>query len=311
MKILRDADSERDRLTEAFAKRGSIDFVQHRLGGTAVRLATCGASCEVMLHGAHVVSYKPAGSDEVMWLSHEAKAEPGRGIRGGVPVCWPWFATHDSDPSKPDHGFVRKIAWQVYETSASQDACSITLGFETADEHAELWDGKASLRLTVRLSDHLRIDLETTNTGQTEFQLSEALHTYFAISDIEAVAVAGLHGAEYLDKLQDNARFTQSGKIRISAEIDRIYQNVTAPALIEDPGLKRKIRVAKEGSTSCVVWNPWIEKSTRLSDMPPEAYRTMVCVETTNAGGDVITLKPRDSHRLSALIGVEPIKENS
>ncbi len=302
-----DAVTELDRLNEAFAKRGSIDFVQHRLGGTAARLATGGASCEVMLHGAHVVSYRPANSGEVMWLSPDAKCEPGRGIRGGVPVCWPWFATHATDPSKPDHGFVRKTPWLVYETSASPNTCSVTLGFETTPEHAKLWHGKASLSLTVQLSDHLRIDLETINTGNEPFDLSQALHTYFAISDIEAIAVAGLDGADYLDKLQDNARCKQTGKISISAEIDRIYQNVTAPAVIEDAGAKRKIRIANEGSSSCVVWNPWVEKSTRLTDMPPGAYRTMVCVETTNAGGDVITLNPRDSHRLSALIGVEPI----
>ena len=181
------------------------------------------------------------------------------------------------------------------------------LTFDFAPEHAALWLGEADLRLVVSLTDKLQVDLTTQNTGVAGFDLTEALHTYFAIGSIAEIAVRGLEGGTYQDKLQDYAVQSQQGAITFPGEVDRIYEDTAADVLIDDRGNARRIRVAKAGSTSTVVWNPWIEKSKRLSGMTDDGYLGMVCVETTNAGGDVVTLEPRATHRLSTILSVEPL----
>ena len=298
-------DSDVDRLNAAFGRPGAVSFAAHALGGPAAQLVTEHASAVVALHGAHVLSYKPKAGAEVLWMSPEARIALGHGIRGGIPVCWPWFATHATDPTRPDHGFVRKAPWQLVRTDIGSGTAELELAFATSPEHAGLWPHQAELRVLVTLYDKLRLDLTTRNTGPTPFHLTQALHTYFAVGNIADVAVRGLEGRSYQDKLQDYAVTEQRGPITFAGEVDRIYENTRDDVLIEDPGNRRRVRVAKAGSTSTVVWNPWIEKAKRLSDMPPAGYLGMLCVETANAGGDVVTLNPRDSHRLTTILSVE------
>lgn len=299
--------SDAAHLNATFGIPGVASFAKHTLGGVVAQLSTRHASALVAIHGAHVLSFRPNAGPDVLWMSSEAGISPGRGIRGGIPVCWPWFATHASDPSKPDHGFVRKSPWRVVSTTSANATAQIEFAFATGPEHAGLWEGQADLRVLVSLSDKLRVDLTTLNTGEAPFALTQALHTYFAVSNIAGVAIRGLDGRSYQDKLQDYAIVAQRGPITFSGEVDRIYQGTTDDVVIDDPGNHRGIRIAKDGSTSTVVWNPWIEKSQRLSDMPPGGYLGMVCVETTNAGGDVVTLKPRDTHRLTTVLSVESL----
>jgi D-hexose-6-phosphate mutarotase len=300
-------DSDVEQLNVSYGRPGAVSFAEHGLGGPAAHLVTADASAIVAIHGAHVLSFLPKQGGEVLWMSPEARIAPGQGIRGGIPVCWPWFAAHETDASKPDHGFVRKAPWRVVRTAAENGAAEIELTFAAMDEYAALWSGKAQLKLAVSLSDKLRVELTTQNLDASNIELTEALHTYFAIGNIADITVRGLAGRSYRDKLQNYAVIEQKGAITFAGEVDRIYQETTDDVVIEDPGNSRKIRVAKAGSTSTVVWNPWIEKSKRLSDMPAQGYLGMVCVETTNAGGDVVTLKPRDTHRLTTVLSVEPL----
>lgn len=294
-------------LNDAFGRDGAVTFVDHELGGIAARLSSGRAEAHVALHGAHVLSFVPAGGRDVLWMSPEARIADDRGIRGGIPVCWPWFAAHATDPAKPDHGFVRKRPWRVSRVAAGEGRVEIEFANITrpADEH--LWDGQADLSLTVTLTDRLTLDLTTRNTGAKPLALTQALHSYFSVGAIAETEVAGLEGVSYLDKLQDFARVAQSGVIRFAGEVDRIYEDTEGEVAILDRRNARVIRIAKSGSRSTVVWNPAVEKSLRLSDMTPDGYLGMVCVETTNAGGDVITLKPREEHRLSMTVGVEPL----
>lgn len=284
-----------------------MSFIDHKLGGVAAELVTENASAHVALHGAHVLSFTPRGAKDVLWMSPEARIADGQGIRGGIPVCWPWFATHATDPSKPDHGFVRKRPWRVSSTSATPGRAEIAFAHGTVEGDEALWPGRAELLLTVTLTDRLQVDLMTRNVGAEPFELTQALHTYFAVGDITDTLVEGLDGRSYLDKLQGNKRLEQSGGITFDGEVDRIYLDTADDVTIMDRENARTILVAKSGSRSTVVWNPAVEKSLRLSDMPPGAYRGMVCVETTNAGGDVITLQPRDEHRLSTILSLEPL----
>ncbi|MDO9384353.1 MAG: D-hexose-6-phosphate mutarotase [Hyphomicrobiaceae bacterium] len=300
-------DSDVEQLNATFGRPGAVSFAEHELGGPVAQLVTAHASAIVAIHGAHVLSFLPKEGREVLWMSPQARIAPGQGIRGGIPVCWPWFATHASDTSKPDHGFVRKAPWRVVRSAAENGSAEIELTFAAMGEYAALWPGKAELKVVVSLSDRLRVELATQNLGDATIELTEALHTYFAIGNIADVTVRGLEGRSYRDKLQDYAVITQQGAITFAGEVDRIYEDTLDDVVIEDPGHGRKIRVAKAGSTSTVVWNPWIEKSQRLSDMPAQGYLGMVCVETANAGGDVVTLEPRDTHRLTTVLSVEPL----
>lgn len=300
-------DSDLEHLNATFARPGAVSFVASKLGGIAAQLVTPEGVAEVALHGAHVLSFVPRGGAPVLWMSPEARIAKGEGIRGGIPVCWPWFAAHASDATKPDHGFVRKALWQVVRTTAGDGAAGIELTFPAMSAYASLWPHAAALSLVVTLSDRLSVTLETVNTGDTAFELTQALHSYFAVKAIDDVEVLGLDGVEYLDKLEAYARKTQQASITFAGEVDRIYEDTTGDVVIRDKCNARAIRVAKDGSRSTVVWNPWIEKSARLSHMPAECYRGMVCVETTNAGGDVVTLEPRATHRLTTILSTEPL----
>lgn len=298
--------TDRSRLNETFGKSEAVTFFDSNLGGLAVELKTPQAIATVALHGAHVLDFRPKDAKEVLWMSPSARIAEGQGIRGGIPVCWPWFAAHATDPSKPDHGFVRKTSWEVVRTWHSGET-GIELMFPFTEQVTSLWSGRADLRVNVSLTDKLTVELVTTNAGPEPIALTQALHTYFAVAEISQTSVHGLEDVAYLDKLQDYRRLRQQGPIRFAGEVDRIYESTQDDVVIADPGNARNIRVAKAGSHSTVVWNPWIEKSARLSDMPPDSYRGMVCVETTNAGGDVVTLAPRNTHRLATTISVEPL----
>ena len=290
----------------AFRIPGRLDFEASALGGPVARLAHGAAQVLVALHGAQVLNWTFAG-DGLLWLSPTARIRPGKGLRGGIPVCWPWFGDHPTDVSKPAHGFVRHRAWTVASTSATQDAVAITLAAATTPADHALWPHQAEARLTVTLGATLSLALETRNAGPAAMPLTAALHTYFRVSDIANVTVTGLEGLSYLDKLQGFARETQAGPIHVAGEVDRIYLGDTSSITLHDAGPKRRLHIASSGSRSAVVWNPWDQKTARLGDMgSPDAFRQMLCIETANAGDDVITLAPGTSHTLTSNYRLEP-----
>lgn len=188
-------------LNASFGRPGAVAFAQHELGGVVAHLVSAGSSATVALHGAHVLSFQPKGGREVLWMSPQAVIAPGEGIRGGIPVCWPWFAAHATDPGKPDHGFVRKSVWTVVKTGSEAGAAQIELEFPFETKHAALWPAQAHVGVTITLTDTLRVDLVTRNTGASQFELTEALHTYFAVGNVADIAVLGLQDRSYQDKL--------------------------------------------------------------------------------------------------------------
>ena len=274
-----------------------LAFEASPLGGTIARLVHGNAQALVALHGAQVLNWTIDGIG-LLWLSPVARIRAGKGLRGGIPVCWPWFGD-SPDPGKPAHGFVRHREWQVVGTAAAGDGVSITLGTAATDADRALWPHHAEARLTVTLGAKLALALETRNTGPASFPLTQALHAYFRVSDIAAVSVTGLEGRSYLDKLDGFARKRQSGPIGFAGEVDRIYVGDTASITLEDGDNGRRLSIASAGSKSAVVWNPWTDKTARLGDMgSPDAFRQMLCIETANAGCDVVTLSPGAAHVL-------------
>lgn len=295
-------------LNQRFAIGNHVQFKEITEGMIIAEIANQHAIANIALQGAHIATFQPRGEEPVIWLSPNAKFAPGKSIRGGVPVCWPWFGAHKTDSKLPGHGYARTVPWEVLETKALPDG-STFLRFKLIENDATRAQGPhaATAQLEVTVGKTLRVELITTNAGAKAFELGEALHTYFQISDVAKVSIRGLENCTYLDKVQDFARFTQKDGIVIDSEVDRVYINTTADCVIEDKGLKRAIRIAKQGSMSTVVWNPWVEKGKEMGDLGENGHRGMVCVESGNAWENVVVLAPGETHKLAAVYSVEKL----
>lgn len=292
-----------DKLQAAFGLEGRLNFFVSELGGVVAKVTTEDSDALIALQGAQVLSWIPQGYRETLWLSPDARLGTGKAVRGGIPVCWPWFGAHPCTPSKPSHGVARTAVWDIAGSALTQDGVVIKFRLPDANDTAT----GLSARLEVTVGPDLGLALLTRNTGQQTVQLTQALHSYFLVGDIDDVSIAGLEGCAYIDALAEGLRRQQSGLITIGEEVDRIYQGVSRPVVIHDGRLRRRIEIENGGSQSCIVWNPWIAKSERLGDMGPQGYRAMVCVETANAGDDTVQLKAGAEHELRAKIGVKPM----
>ncbi len=295
-----------DALNQRFGLQGQLHFA--RGPGELATAFVSGPKAEgsVVLQGAHVLHFQPRGQAPVLWHSERSFFAPGRPIRGGIPVCWPWFGTHPTDPGKPGHGFARILGWEVLGTSSGPTGVAIDLGLTQQPSTLQLWPHPFSLRLRASFGEQLQVELHVANTGDQPFTFSGALHSYFAVSQSNHISIAGLEGSPYFDKVGAAPQY-QEGPVTITGETDRVYQETTAECQIADPGLQRRICIAKAGSQSTVVWNPWIAKAARTEDFGDQEYQAMVCVETANAAPDQRTLTPGAAHCLQTSIRVEPI----
>lgn len=273
-------------------------------GLTRLRINTALATAEITLEGAHITQFQPAGAEPVLFLSRSSYFAPGKPIRGGVPICFPWFGGRAGRPDSPAHGFARLRKWEV-ESLAAAESGSVTAVFRLAsdDDTRAQWPHDFIARLRVEISQQLTMTLAVENTGDAPLRFEEALHTYFAVSDVREVSVTGLEGAAYLDKT-DGLQRKQLGAepLRIVAETDRVFPATTATCIIDDPDLKRRIIVEKSGSQTTVVWNPWIAKAAAMPDFGDTEWPQMLCIETANTGTDAITLAPGFGHAMSATI---------
>lgn len=296
-------------LNQKFAIAGQLEFTAETNGLVVARIANNHAQSAIALQGAHILAFRPNAEAPLIWLSPAVKLAPGKSIRGGVPVCWPWFGAHATESGFPAHGFARTVLWQVAASEALPDG-STRISFELPQSSipATQWPYACRARNIVTVGKTLTVELVTENTGNAPFKIGEALHTYFAISDVDNVRITGLEDCAYLDKVDDWKRKTQAGAITITSEVDRLYVNTEADCLIEDRGLKRRIRIVKCGSRSTVVWNPWFEKAAKMGDFGSDTgYRGMVCVESVNAAENVVSVAPGAIHALSVVYSTEKI----
>lgn len=294
-------------LNQKFAITGQLEFIQDAGGLIIARISNKHAQSDIALQGAHVMTFQPKGGKPVIWLSPVAKPVQGKSIRGGIPVCWPWFGAHATESSFPGHGFARTVPWVVVSSQALADGSTCVI-FELPKNSIPpaQWPHACRARLAVTVGKALAVELTTENTGDAAFEIGEALHTYFAISDVDDMSIAGLEGCTYLDKVGIAQSRTQQDAIKISSEVDRIYIDTEADCLIEDRGWNRRIRIAKSGSRSTVVWNPWVEKSTKMGDFGSDTgYRGMLCVESANAASNVVTVSPGETHSLRVVYSTE------
>jgi len=258
------------------------------------------ADAKIALQGAHLFHYAVKEKAPLLWLSKAAYFEEGKAIRGGVPLCFPWFGKKKEDPMLPQHGFARTSLWRVILEEESSDGSShVRLELTATPETLKLWNYSFNVTLDITIADKLTMALTTTNTDTKPFELSAALHTYFAISHIESVSIEGLEGKRYYNNL-DGKAYIQEGKVIFKEEVDRVYFEPSKSVILSDS--KRQLNLQHEGSNSVVVWNPWLEKSQQMADMLDDEYETMVCIESANAHEDARTLNPGERHTLKAII---------
>jgi glucose-6-phosphate 1-epimerase len=277
-------------------------------GGLArLNLATPLCTAEMYLHGAHVCRWQPRSHPHpVLWMSGRSLFEPGRPIRGGVPICFPWFGPNPRQPQAPIHGVVRTQAWELEAVTVDPDGSVVAALALAANDISRAFDpAEFSLRCTVRFGATLDLALAVTNAGASAMRFEEALHTYLAVGDVRRVSVSGLDRAEYYDKTDGMKRKRQEGAVAIAAETDRLYVDTAGAITLDDPALGRRIVISKTGSQASVVWNPWIAKSAAMPDFGDEEWTGMTCVETVNAADNAVTLGPGEQHTMTATISVE------
>lgn len=265
------------------------------------------AEARIYLHGAHVAHFQPAGEKAVLFLSSKSWFQSGKPIRGGVPICYPWFGAKPDDPTAPAHGFARLQEWTVSAISElPRGEIGVILELYESEDSLRWWPHPFQVEHRIRVGRELSMSLVTRNTGKSPFTIHEALHSYFSVGDARQVSVTGLEGATYIDKMRGMNRFAEgNGAIRITAETDRHYVGTHSAVTIHDPLLSRRITVSKSESASTVVWNPWIAKAAAMPDFGDDEWPAMLCVETANAADDAVAVAPGQNHEMQAIISVE------
>lgn len=250
----------------------------------------------------------------MFWLSPLALPEPAA-IRGGVPVCWPWFGRQGMPEGAMQHGPVRIRAWEVSCVHADGPECvSIDLvpsAPASADDPMGHYANDLQLSLRIDVDENLTQTLHTFNRGEDDYTLTQGLHAYFAVTQAEAICIEGLRGLHYDDKLAGTAGLLQATDFRLETACDRVYHQVSGTAqhryTLLDADARRKIQITTKGSQSVVVWNPGAVGARAMADVPDDAWTQFFCVEATNAGDDHITLAPGDHHRLVQRVQVTPL----
>lgn len=294
-----------EQLNERFGLEGKVNFFSDKGELVFVEINTPNAKAQISLYGAQLVSFVPVGQQDIIWMSERSLFEEGKAIRGGIPLCFPWFGPHATDKTKPQHGFARLQYWEVKTVEETADEeIMIELILQQSESSLALWPYAFNAIAQFIIGKNLAVKLTVSNTGNESFEYSDALHTYFNISNIDTIAIEGLQDAAYYDAFGTNLKTQHPALLYFNTETNRRYVNTTADCIIHDEGRNRKITVAKTGSKVTVVWNPGEETTKTISDMLPEGYKTFVCVEPANAypGIDMITLAPGQSHSLGTFI---------
>jgi len=313
-------------LENKFAIPGVLGFEKTASGLVAARIASPAAEATIYMQGAHVTHWKPAGHAPAIFLSQRAEFAPGKPIRGGVPIVFPWFGDRHDGKAGPQHGFARISEWELAFAAMAGD--DLHLAFTLAPNQLSHSLGFDHFKLGYRVTVGRTLTLEMTvandsgNGGARPGQMSaaevaalgaplvfeQALHTYYAVADARKVAIDGLGGTTYLDKVDDFKRKLQPpGPLKFQGRTDRPYLNTAATCVLHDPAGARRIVIEKSGSNSTVVWNPWQEFTAKMVDMEPDAWLHMTAIETANVGENAVTLKPGESHTMRAHISIEKI----
>jgi glucose-6-phosphate 1-epimerase len=272
-----------------------------------VQISSSLCAAEMYLHGAHVTSWKPAGGDEVLFLSAKSQWTDGQAIRGGIPICFPWFRAKANDPKAPAHGFVRTKVWQL-ESILEEDYAVVVTMLTESDEHTRRWwPGDFRLVHRATFGSQLKMELVCTNTGTTPLRFEEALHTYNRVANVQDVRVTGLDTVRFLDNTDSNKEKMQRGDLAIGSQTDSAYMNTPVTVELSDPKIRRQIRLTKTNSLTTVVWNPWREKASELRDLGEDQWTNFLCIEASNILDAAVDLEPGQKHSMTAILSVEKL----
>lgn len=293
-----------EELNRRFAIPGSAEVLEGNGQLPKVRITTPKAIGEIYLHGANVTSWRPAGAEEVLFLSSHSKWKDGSEIRGGIPICFPWFRAKADNPKAPAHGFVRTKAWQLESVSGNGDTVTVSMSTGNDESTPNWWPGDFRLVHRATFASELKLELAVTNTGTTPLHFEEALHTYHKVGHVNNIRVRGLDGVPYLDNTDSNREKTQHGDVVITTQTDNAYIDTDDALELVDPELHRRIRITKENSFTTIVWNPWTQGAQLLSDLGDHEWQQFVCAEASNILARGVNLAPREQHSMTVTIGV-------
>jgi glucose-6-phosphate 1-epimerase len=281
------------------------------------RISSDRAELLIAQQGAQVLSYQQVGEPPLLWLSDQAIFRQGKSVRAGVPVCWPWFGNLQRNPEAvqamyqgtpaPAHGLARTRDWKLLGIKEVGE--TLRIEFELPEARGDLpgWPHDVELKLVVEMGADLTLSLTSRNMGNTPVTISQALHSYFAVSDVRQARVEGVDGLGYIETLAGWEQRQQQGALTFAGETDRIYLNTPQTLSIVDPHWNRRITLTSSSSRSAVIWNPWTERAKELADMADDGWQRMLCIETANVWDDLVELKRGASHSLGVQIGCENI----
>lgn len=296
-------------LNSQFGIEGQVKFIEVKGGLHFIHIKNKKASALISVYAGQVLSFKPAHqSEDVLFFSDCAFFTEGKAMRGGIPICWPWFGDAPFNPAHPSHGFVRNNTWQVsaVETLINGDT-KVILDFFDSDETREIWPYQFHLSLEITVSDSLTLNLVTRNTGDKVFSITEALHTYFNVGDSAQCHIFGLEKTEYLDKAEEYVPVCQVGAITVNEALDHIFLNEGDNLSISDPVLNRNINISSSGNKNVVVWNPGPDGAEKMQDLNQQDYKRFVCVEIANTASNIVTIEPKTEYSMLTKYNVEKL----
>ena len=287
-----------------FGELAGVELVSTH-GMPSVRVRTQAATGLVFLQGAHVAEWVPAGQAPVIWMSEKAVYRAGKALRGGIPICFPWFGNHPEHKAYPAHGFTRTKELKYLGARATADGgAELELMLEDDAATFAFFPHAFEARLRVAFGKTLELAFTVMNRGSDSFSFEEALHSYFRVADVREASIVGLSGATYHDKVRAMAEFIETApELRLTGETDRVYESHAACTIVDPPG-KRSLRVEKTHSHTTVVWNPWTERAAEMADLGADAWSSMVCVESANVADARVTLAPGERHTLGVAVSV-------
>jgi len=267
-----------------------------------VELKSGFSKARISLYGAQVLSFTPKGEQDLLFLSKDSYYQEGKAIRGGIPVCWPWFGAHPTDTTKASHGFARLSKWQVKSTSIKNDNLNLQLELNDTESTRKIWPYKFKAIISITVGETLNVELMTINTDKLPFTITSALHSYLNISNSETITISGLKDIQYMDDVKNIECQQDDALLSLQGEIDRRYINTSSACTIDDSKFNRKIKISKQGSETTVIWNPGAVLAKKMADLGDMEYLNMVCIEAANTLNDSICIQPGQRHSLNTTL---------
>ena len=291
-----------EQLNRDFGIANQLEVVAGQGDLPMLKISNRNATALISVYAGQVLSFQPvAQAEDVLFVSQQSAFAEGKAIRGGIPVCWPWFGPDPKGLQRPNHGFARNHVWQLLNTEAVDDGeTQVSLQFTQSNKKETTWCKPFKLMLDITVGSSLHLKLTTFNLGDKAFSITQAFHSYFKVGNTELVNVLGLENCDYFDKLDQGAQKTQKGVVAITKEVDRVYVEAHNDLQILDPVFQRRIHIHSPDTSTAVVWNPGAKTIKKMADLDNDEYRQFICVEVGNLAFDQVKIEPGEHFSLQA-----------